>query len=186
NFKPGTLTALGFSYDELRALNPRIVLAESSAFGDTGPWSARLGYGPLVRATTGVTRLWTSDGPGEGTEAARHAFYDATTVFPDHVVGRVTAIAALAALIHRDRTGNGAHVHISQIVLAESSAFGDTGRGARGWVRPARAGTTGVTGSDQRRPGRGPRRRGTRFTTRRRCSPTTWSAGSPRSPRWPR
>ncbi|WP_179293457.1 CaiB/BaiF CoA-transferase family protein [Mycobacterium intracellulare] len=114
NFKPGTLTALGFSYDELRALNPRIVLAESSAFGDTGPWSARLGYGPLVRATTGVTRLWTSDGPGEGADAARHAFYDATTVFPDHVVGRVTAIAALAALIHRDRTGNGAHVHISQ------------------------------------------------------------------------
>lgn len=97
NFKPGTLTALGFSYDELRALNPRIVLAESSAFGDTGPWSARLGYGPLVRATTGVTRLWTSDVPG-----------------------------------------------------------------------------------------RVPRRRGTRLTMRRRCSPTTWSAGSPRSPRWPR
>ncbi len=45
--------------DAARA-NPRIVLAESSAFGDTGPWSARMGYGPLVRATTGVTRLWTS------------------------------------------------------------------------------------------------------------------------------
>ncbi|HWS92000.1 MAG TPA: CoA transferase, partial [Mycobacterium sp.] len=53
NFKPGTLAALGFSYDKLRSLNPRIVLAESSAFGDTGPWSTRLGYGPLVRAATG-------------------------------------------------------------------------------------------------------------------------------------
>ena len=61
NFKPGTLTALGFPYDTLRALNPRIVLAESSAFGDSGPWRARMGYGPLVRAATGVTRLWTSD-----------------------------------------------------------------------------------------------------------------------------
>ena len=80
NFKPGTLASLGFSYQKLHELNPRIVLAESSAFGATGPWSARMGYGPLVRATTGVTRLWTSvDDPG---------FYDATTIFPDHVVAR--------------------------------------------------------------------------------------------------
>ena len=55
NFKPGTLASLGFSYDSCGTLNPRIVLAESSAFGATGPWSARMGYGPLVRATTGVT-----------------------------------------------------------------------------------------------------------------------------------
>lgn len=114
NFKPGTLTALGFPYDTLRRLNPRIVLAGSSAFGDTGPWSRRLGYGPLVRAATGVTRLWTSGDPEDGSDGARHSFYDATTIFPDHVVGRVTAIAALAALIHRNRTGLGAHVHISQ------------------------------------------------------------------------
>ncbi|OBH05250.1 acyl-CoA transferase [Mycobacterium sp. E2699] len=114
NFKPGTLAALGFSYDNLRRLNPRIVLAGSSAFGDTGPWSTRMGYGPLVRAATGVTRLWTSDDPDGAADGARHSFYDATTIFPDHVVGRVTAIAALAALIRRNRTGHGAHVHISQ------------------------------------------------------------------------
>ena len=65
NFKPGTLAALVFSYEELRMLNPGIVLAESSAFGATGPWSARMGYGPLVRATTGVSRLWCSDDPAE-------------------------------------------------------------------------------------------------------------------------
>jgi crotonobetainyl-CoA:carnitine CoA-transferase CaiB-like acyl-CoA transferase len=112
NFKPGTLTSLGFSYDTLQSLNPRIVLAGSSAYGTSGPWRTRMGYGPLVRAATGVTRLWTSD--EARAESARHAFYDATTIFPDHVVGRVTAIGALAALIHRDRTGRGAHVHISQ------------------------------------------------------------------------
>lgn len=112
NFKPGTLASLGFSYDRLRELNPAIVLAESSAFGASGPWSARMGYGPLVRATTGVTWLWTSPdaGPGE--------FYDATTVFPDHVSARVTAIAALAALVQRHTTGTGAHVHISQAEAA--------------------------------------------------------------------
>ncbi len=110
NFKPGTLAALGVSYETLHDVNPRIVLAESSAFGEAGPWSARMGYGPLVRATAGVTSLWTSD--DAPAETSRHPFYDSTTVFPDHVVGRITAIGALAALIHRDRAG--AHVHISQ------------------------------------------------------------------------
>ncbi len=112
NFKPGTLASLGFSYEKLQEINPGIVLAESSAFGATGPWSARMGYGPLVRATTGVTWLWTSD------DAEGGSFFDATTIFPDHVVARITAIAALAALIHRDRTGTGAHVHISQAEAA--------------------------------------------------------------------
>jgi crotonobetainyl-CoA:carnitine CoA-transferase CaiB-like acyl-CoA transferase len=109
NFRPGTLAALGFSYQRLREMNPRIVLAESSAFGSTGPWSTQMGYGPLVRATTGVTSLWTSADGG---------FYDATTVFPDHVSARVTAIAALAALIRRDRTGQPAHVQVSQAEAA--------------------------------------------------------------------
>jgi crotonobetainyl-CoA:carnitine CoA-transferase CaiB-like acyl-CoA transferase len=116
NFKPGTLAALGFPYDKLHALNRRMVLAESSAFGDTGPWSNRLGYGPLVRATAGVSKLWTDEHtqPEQPADGSRHRFYDATTVFPDHVVGRITAIGALAALIHRDRTGTGARVHVSQ------------------------------------------------------------------------
>ena len=111
NFKPGTLPALGFGYDRLREINPGIVLAESSAYGDTGPWSTRMGYGPLVRAATGVTNLWTSE---QDNPAARHPFYDATTIFPDHVVGRITAIGALAALIRRQRCGLGARVHVSQ------------------------------------------------------------------------
>jgi crotonobetainyl-CoA:carnitine CoA-transferase CaiB-like acyl-CoA transferase len=112
NFKPGTLASLGFSFERLRELNSRIVLAESSAFGTTGPWSARMGYGPLVRATTGVTWLWTSE------DAPHGSFYDATTVFPDHVAARIAAIAALAAVIGREHTGTGAHVHISQAEAA--------------------------------------------------------------------
>ncbi len=114
NFKPGTLAALGFSYETLHSLNERVVLAESSAFGDRGPWSNRLGYGPLVRATAGVSKLWTDPHRQADETPSRHRFYDATTVFPDHVVGRITAIGALAALIHRDRTGVGARVHVSQ------------------------------------------------------------------------
>ena len=111
NFKPGTLPALGFGTQRLAELNPALVVAESSAYGDRGPWSDRMGYGPLVRAATGVTNLWTSDQPNP---TARHPFYDATTIFPDHVVGRITAIGALAGLIRRKRTGVGARIHVSQ------------------------------------------------------------------------
>lgn len=126
NFKPGTLAALGFPAERLRELNPRLVLAESSAFGATGPWSTQMGYGPLVRATSGVTRLWSSeDEPG---------FFDATTVFPDHAAARITAIAALAALIGREHAGAAAHVHISQAETAvnqlAASYVTDTARAA--------------------------------------------------------
>lgn len=129
NFKPGTLASLGFSFQRLRELNPRIVLAESSAFGATGPWSARMGYGPLVRATTGVTWLWTSQ------DAPKGSFYDATTVFPDHVAARITAIATLAAVIGCEHTGTGAHVHISQAEAAvnqlATAYVADAARAAR-------------------------------------------------------
>ncbi|MBX7455135.1 CoA transferase [Mycolicibacterium sp. 3033] len=118
NFKPGTLAALGFSFERLRELNPDIVLAESSAYGDHGPWSDQMGYGPLVRASTGITRLWTSP------DAPAGEFFDATTIFPDHVVGRLTAVAALAALIRRNRRGGGAHVHLSQADVAINQLAG--------------------------------------------------------------
>lgn len=113
NFKPGTLASLGLSYEALARFNPAIVLTESSAYGDTGPWSARMGYGPLVRSSTGITRLWHADG-------AHHQFHDAVTVFPDHLVARLAAVATLGALIRRDRTGRGAHVHLSQAESATS------------------------------------------------------------------
>jgi crotonobetainyl-CoA:carnitine CoA-transferase CaiB-like acyl-CoA transferase len=111
NFKPGTLDALGFGYPRLQELNTGLVLAQSSAYGEVGPWSTRMGYGPLVRAATGVTSLWTADTAGSD---ARHPFFDATTIFPDHVVGRITAIGALAALIRRRRQGVGARIGVSQ------------------------------------------------------------------------
>lgn len=111
NFKPGTLAALGFPPERLHELNPGLVITESSAFGADGPWSARMGYGPLVRAATGVTRLWTDRQAGTD-------FYDATTVFPDHVSARVAAIGALATMIRRMNTGTGAHVQVSQAEVA--------------------------------------------------------------------
>lgn len=107
NFKPGTLESLGLSYADLAEINPRIVLSDSSAFGGAGPWSGRMGYGPLVRASCGVSALWRyPDG--------EDAFCDGSTVYPDHVAAHVTAIAVLAGLIARLRTGRGMPVVTAQ------------------------------------------------------------------------
>jgi crotonobetainyl-CoA:carnitine CoA-transferase CaiB-like acyl-CoA transferase len=116
NFKPGTLESLGLGYADLAAVSPGIIMADSSAFGPTGPWSTRMGYGPLVRASSGLTDLWRYPGD-EG------SYSDAATIFPDHVGARVSAVAVLAKLIERRRTGRGGTVSVAQAetILGELS-----------------------------------------------------------------
>ena len=108
NFKPGTLESLGLGYDRLSAINPRIILVESSALGRTGSWSKRMGYGPLVRATVGLTTLWRHPDAPEG-------FGDDQTVFPDHAAARVGAAGVVAALVDRERTGLGRRITLAQM-----------------------------------------------------------------------
>ncbi len=107
NFKPGTLDSLGLGYEVLRQINPRIVMMDSSALGNTGPLSKSLGYGPLVRASTGLASLWRyPDLPD---------FYgDGVTIYPDHLAARVAAVGVMALLIRRNRTGLGGTVSLSQ------------------------------------------------------------------------
>lgn len=116
NFKPGTLESLGLGYADLAAVNPGIIMADSSAFGPTGPWSRRMGYGPLVRASSGLTDLWRYPD-------AEGSYSDASTIFPDHVGARVSAVAVLAKLVERRRTGRGGTVSVAQAetILGELS-----------------------------------------------------------------
>lgn len=107
NFKPGTLESLGLGYAELSQINPRLIAVESSAFGATGPWSKRMGYGPLVRAAAGLTHMWRYPDDPE-------SFSDSVTIYPDHVCGRIGASAVMALLARRRRTGRGGHVDVSQ------------------------------------------------------------------------
>jgi crotonobetainyl-CoA:carnitine CoA-transferase CaiB-like acyl-CoA transferase len=107
NFKPGTLESLGLGYEVLRQVNPRIVMSDSSALGNTGPQSRSLGYGPLVRASTGLTSLWRyPDVPD--------FFGDGVTIYPDHLAARVAALGVMSLLIRRERTGLGGTVSLSQ------------------------------------------------------------------------
>lgn len=108
NFKPGTLESLGLGYDKLKAINPRVILVESSALGSTGSWAKRMGYGPLVRATVGLTTLWRHPDAPEG-------FGDDQTVYPDHAAARAGAAGVVAALIERERTGEGQRIGLAQM-----------------------------------------------------------------------
>lgn len=107
NFKPGTLESLGLGPEVLRVVNPRLVMMDSSALGNTGPSSRSLGYGPLVRAATGLSSLWRYP-------EVEQSFSDGVTVYPDHVAGRVAALGVMALLVRRERTGKGGRVSISQ------------------------------------------------------------------------
>jgi len=115
NFKPGTLESLGLGYEELRRANPDIVTVESSALGKSGPWSDRMGYGPLVRAVTGLSQLWRYPDQPDG-------FCDGITIYPDHTASRLGAIAALACLLSRSQRPGGA-VSIAQfeVILSQFS-----------------------------------------------------------------
>lgn len=111
NFKPGTMEKLALGYDELCRINPALVMVSCSAFGDTGPWKDWMGYGPLVRAATGLAGLWRDqDDPGR--------FGDTTLTYPDHFAGRIVDVAALACLIRRRQSGLGGHVRAAQAEAA--------------------------------------------------------------------
>lgn len=119
NFKPGTTQSLGIDYKTLKALNPGIILSESSAIGSTGNEAKTMGYGPLVRASSCLSNLWRYPDQDDG-------FGDSTTIYPDHFAARVTATAVLAKLIERKRTGIGGFVDTSQaetIITALSTEF---------------------------------------------------------------
>lgn len=141
NFKPGTMESLGLDHRTLATINPRIVTAESSAFGSTGAWAKRMGYGPLVRAATGLSGKWRyADDPA--------SFSDAVTIYPDHVAGRISAMAAIALLIRRERTGLGGAAEISQaeVMLAH---FGDEIEGSSADANELMQGVYPALGEDE-------------------------------------
>jgi len=104
NFRPGTLERWGLGPDELAAVNPRVVVARVSGFGQTGPYARRPGFGTLAEAMSGFAALnGEPDGPPLLPPLA----------LADGVAGLATAFAILAALRAREETGRGQIVDTS-------------------------------------------------------------------------
>ena len=108
NYKVGDLARFGLDYDSLKAINPRLIYCSVTGFGQTGPMAALPGYDGLFQATGGmmaVTGL--PDGqPGAGPLKAGPSLVD-------FITGHNTAIAILAALQYRERTGEGQYIDIA-------------------------------------------------------------------------
>ena len=103
NFRPGSLARLGFGYDEVRALNGRLVYCSISGYGRTGPRQHLPGYDPIVQAESGFMDITgTPDGPPVRTGVATADYLAALYAFG----------GILLALRDRDRTGRGQHVDI--------------------------------------------------------------------------
>lgn len=124
NFRPGTLERLGYGWDELHARHPRLVLAQASGFGQTGPYRERPAYDLVVQAMGGIMSL-TGPAGGEPTRVG--------TSIGDIAAGLFTTIGVTAALHHRQRTGEAIRVDVSmldsQVALLENAVarFAATG-----------------------------------------------------------
>lgn len=103
----GVMDRLGIGYESLRAENPRLVYFSSNLTGSRGPWSSWIGYGPSTHPVSGMQHLWNFP-----EDEARPA--GSTNVYPDHFVGRLGALAAVAGLFQRERTGLGYHAEAAQ------------------------------------------------------------------------
>ncbi|MBL1116462.1 CoA transferase [Streptomyces sp. 110] len=103
NFRPGAMARLGLGYEELRALNPGLVYCSVTGFG-AGGGAALPGYDLLVQAMGGLMSV-TGEPDGQGTKAG--------VALVDVITGLHAGMGVLAALRHRERTGEGQRVEVS-------------------------------------------------------------------------
>jgi benzylsuccinate CoA-transferase BbsF subunit len=117
------IAKLGLDYADLRAVNDDIILVSMPSHGKRGPESHHVAYGTNVEQLSGLASL--SGYPGMGPHKAPIAFGDPNA-------GAIAAASALAALRHRDRTGEGQHVEVAQW----EALIGNIGEFILGWQMP--------------------------------------------------
>ena len=105
NFPPRVMRNFGLEYSELRKVKPDIIVLDSTAYGSSGPWQNYIGYGSSLQAVTGLTYLtgYQDSGPVQG-----------GILFNDTLGALNATYAILVALAHRERTGQGQWIDLSQ------------------------------------------------------------------------
>ncbi len=107
NFRPGVAERLGIGEDAVRAAAPKIVYVSISGFGETGPYAAKPVYDPVIQAFSGLATVQA------GSDAARPRLL--RTILPDKLTAITASQAITAALLARERTGEGQHVRLSML-----------------------------------------------------------------------
>jgi len=105
NYRAGVAHRLGLGYETLRGINPGVVYCSITGYGQTGPAAHRRAYAPVIHAELGLIELNARErGTDPMPEAVSHA---------DFAVGAQAASAILAALYHRQRSGEGQHIDVT-------------------------------------------------------------------------
>lgn len=116
NFRPGALARLGYGWEALHARFPRLILASTSGFGQTGPEAARPAYDVIVQAMGGIMSV---------TGHAGQPPVRVGTSLGDITAGLFTVVGVEAALLLRERTGRGTHVDVAmfdcQLAILENA-----------------------------------------------------------------
>jgi len=109
NYRPGAFEALGLGYDAFAAINPRLIYASFSAFGQKGPRGEQTAYDHVIQATSGIMAM-------TGTPEVNPVKYGSPAV--DYATGVTGAFALSAALFQRERTGKGQRIDMSMLDVA--------------------------------------------------------------------
>lgn len=108
NFRPDVMPRLGLGWDDLKAVNPRLIMLSISGFGQGGPESRRPAYAPIVHAEVGLLHRGTRWSPTAETQQLPLSVADTNASLHG-------LVATLAAVILRERTGLGQHIDIAMI-----------------------------------------------------------------------
>ncbi|HXA25777.1 MAG TPA: CoA transferase, partial [Acetobacteraceae bacterium] len=109
NYRPGAFEALGLGYEELRKINPKLIYASFSAFGQDGPRREQTAYDHVIQSTSGIMAM-------TGTPSANPIKIGAPAI--DYATGTMGAYALSAALFQRERTGAGQRVDMAMLDVA--------------------------------------------------------------------
>lgn len=105
NVRPAGLARLGFGYETCKAINPKLVYAVATGFGQDGPWRARPAFDEIIQAASGfASAMGTDEEP---------AFVP--SLIGDKICGMALTSAVTAALLHRERTGEGQMVEVPML-----------------------------------------------------------------------
>ena len=107
NFRPGAIDGMGLGEPVIREINPSIIYVSMSGFGEKGPYAHKRVYDPVIQALSGLADLQATD------EHDRPRMI--RTVIPDKTTGITAAQAITAALLSRERTGQGQHVRVAML-----------------------------------------------------------------------
>jgi crotonobetainyl-CoA:carnitine CoA-transferase CaiB-like acyl-CoA transferase len=109
NYRPGAFEALGLGYEDLSKINPRLIYASFSAFGQEGPRGQQTAYDHVIQATSGIMAM-------TGTKEVNPVKFGSPAI--DYATGMTGAFALSAALFQREKTGKGQRIDMAMLDVA--------------------------------------------------------------------